>query len=136
MNDMYLYTRSDTTPIVTIFYSNYSGNCKALLQRINSSNIMDNLNIKYINIDNNVMRDVITKKFSVVPTIVVLLKDEISLYTGDNAFEWFNIFSSSLEEKEIASEISDNTMSKKEEDPSSKTIVELAAEISKAREKF
>jgi hypothetical protein len=139
----------NTSPIVTVFYSNYSGNCKALLQSIKSSNIMDNLSIKFINIDNNVMKDVISKKFSVVPTIVVLLADEISLYTGNNAFEWFNMFSSSLIEDKSSNNNNNTTTdiipavsesspssSRQTQDTSSKSITELAAEISKAREKF
>jgi hypothetical protein len=85
---------------VTIFYSNYSGNCKALLQRINNSNLMDKLSLKFINVDNNIMKSIITRKFSVVPTIVVMIEDEISLYTGDNVFEWFNIFVSSHQSSE------------------------------------
>lgn len=86
---------------VTIFYSNYSGNCKALLQRINNSNLMDKLSLKFINVDNDIMKSIITRKFSVVPAIVVMIEDEISLYTGDNVFEWFNIFSSSHQANEV-----------------------------------
>lgn len=128
---------------ITVFYSNYSGNCKALLQQINNSNIMDKLSIKFMNIDNNVIRNVITKKFSVVPTIVVLSNDEISLYTGDNAFEWFNIFvqqqvdHAQQVEKTQRTEETTHTQSKEimvSKDPK-KTILELAAELSNAREK-
>jgi hypothetical protein len=62
---------------VTIFYSNYSGNCKALLQRINNSNLMDKLSLKFINVDNDIIKSIITRKFSVVPAIVVMIEDEI-----------------------------------------------------------
>jgi hypothetical protein len=95
--------------VVTVFYSNFSGNCKALLQKINNSNLMDKLSLKFINIDNNVMKDIVTKKFSVVPAIVVMIEDEISLYTGDNVFEWFNIVSQSYEIKQPQTEIKNST---------------------------
>ena len=128
---------------ITVFYSNYSGNCKALLQQINNSNIMDKLSIKFMNIDNNVIRNVITKKFSVVPTIVVLSNDEISLYTGDNAFEWFNIFVQQqvdhVQQVETTQRTEDTIHTQSEEIMVSKepkkTILELAAELSNAREK-
>jgi hypothetical protein len=126
---------------ITVFYSNYSGNCKALLQQINNSNIMDKLSIKFMNIDNNDIRNVITKKFSVVPTIVVLSNDEISLYAGDNAFEWFNIFvqqqidyaqqAENIQRTETHTQSTEMMVSKE----SKKTILELAAELSDAREK-
>ena len=35
------------------------------------------------------MKSLVLQKFSVVPTVVILDKDEISLYTGENAFDWF-----------------------------------------------
>lgn len=139
--------RTSTTTMdtfVTIFYSNYSGNCKALLQLINNANLMDKLSLKFINIDNEEMKNVVMKKFSVVPTIVVMTGDEISLYTGDNAFEWFNIFigSSSPQNNQILNndinqpntlQLPDYGPKNPPEDPP-KTILELAAELSKARE--
>lgn len=153
--------------VVTIFYSNYSGNCKALLQRINNSNLMDKLSLKFINVDNDIMKSIITRKFSVVPAIVVMIEDEISLYTGDNVFEWFNIFSSSHQSNEVEQPLTE-TMSEKDprikfnhdfenqsvvdnrpkistqqDNPTeptscskSKSILDIAAEISKAREKI
>lgn len=45
--------------LVTMFYSNYSGNCKALLQLIKNSNLLDQLSIKFINIDNDDIKDVV-----------------------------------------------------------------------------
>jgi hypothetical protein len=129
--------------VVTIFYSNYSGNCKALLQRIKNSNLMDKLTLKFINIDNDTIKSIIIRKFSVVPAIVVMIEDEISLYTGDNVFEWFNIFSSSfVGQKQPTQSISlekpqDSLQQSKETTSSSKkNILDIAAEISKAREKM
>jgi len=135
---------------VTVFYSNYSGNCKALLQRINNSNLMDILSIKFINIDNSVIKQIISKKFSVVPSIVVMIEDEISLYTGDNVFEWFNIYASSNEDENILHDepvqsmlketsisppqnISEGTIQPQKQ---TKSILEIAAELSKDREKL
>lgn len=122
--------------LVTVFYSNESGNSKALLQQINNFNLMEELNIKFINIDNNEMRDVVLKKFLVVPAIVVIQHDEISLYTGENAFEWFNMF---LEEKQERVNLNqeENVINQEVKDNSEitpKSILELAAEISKDRE--
>ena len=82
--------------LVTLFYSNYSGNCKALLQFIKNTNIMDKLSIKFVNIDNTTIKKIVLKKFTVVPSMVVIKNDEMSLYSGNNVFEWFNIFMSSL----------------------------------------
>ncbi|ADO00444.1 hypothetical protein WIV_gp100 [Wiseana iridescent virus] len=131
--------------LVTMFYSNYSGNCKALLQLIKNSNLLDRLSIKFINIDNNDMRGVVLKKFSVVPSIVVIFQDEISLYTGNNAFEWFNMFTSeedllntnknpSLNLKNLNLEASDTSDEEESVSNPPKSILELAAEISKDRE--
>jgi uncharacterized protein YxeA len=104
---------------------------------------MDKLSIKFMNIDNNDIRNVITKKFSVVPTIVVLSNDEISLYAGDNAFEWFNIFVQQqidyAQQAENIQRTEDTTHTQSTEmmvsKESKKTILELAAELSDAREK-
>jgi hypothetical protein len=104
---------------------------------------MDKLSIKFMNIDNNVIRNVITKKFSVVPTIVVLSNDEISLYTGDNAFEWFNIFVQQQVDHAQQVEKTQRTEETTHTQPTEimvskepkKTILELAAELSNAREK-
>jgi hypothetical protein len=143
-------TSLDQSAMLTIFYSNYSGNCKALLQLINNANLMDKLSLKFINIDNEEMKNVVMKKFSVVPTLVVMVGDEISLYTGDNAFEWFNIFiqnggSSSPQNNqiqnndinqpntELITQLPDYGPKDPPENPP-KTILELAAELSKARE--
>jgi hypothetical protein len=116
---------------------------------------MDKLSIKFINIDNNSMKRIVRKKFSVVPSIVVILEDEISLYTGENAFEWFNIFASNVlrseseassrSESEASSRSESEASSRSESEASSrseseadekipKSILELASELSKARE--
>jgi hypothetical protein len=145
---------SITNPIITLFYSNYSPNCKALLQRLKNTNLASILSIKYINIDNETVRKVVSKKFSVVPAMVVLINDEISLYSGTNVFEWFNIYEQNLSEENVAQsqkEVNDSTPHTQdiasianistvhpvvvEEKPKKKTILELAAELSKAREK-
>ncbi|CCV02178.1 hypothetical protein IIV25_160L [Invertebrate iridovirus 25] len=132
--------------LVTMFYSNYSGNCKALLQLIKNSNLLDQLSIKFINIDNNDIKDIVLKKFSVVPSIVVIHEDEISLYTGNNAFEWFNMFTSEealLNPNNTSNSLNtsiDHSAQTDEEDEKEsvpdppKSILELAAEISKGRE--
>lgn len=91
---------------------------------------MDKLNIKFINVDNVQMKDLVLKKFSVVPSIVVMVEDEISLYSGDNAFEWFNIF---MAQNTQVREIVENQPENKSPP---KTILEMAAELSKAREHF
>lgn len=121
---------------VTLFYSNYSGNCKALLQRI--KNLNSKLSIKYINIDNKHIRNIVTKKFDVVPTIVVMLNDEISLYTGSNAFEWFNLIDNIMigmqhtklpnVENKIQPECGSSNVKK--------SVSEIAAEFSKIREQI
>jgi hypothetical protein len=110
---------------------------------------MDKLSIKFINIDNNSMKRIVRKKFSVVPSIVVILEDEISLYTGENAFEWFNIFASNVlrseseassrwSESEASSRWSESEASSRSESEADekipKSILELASELSKARE--
>ena len=133
-------------PIVTVFYSNESGNSKALLQQINNFNLMDQLSIKFINIDNSEMKNLVIKKFLVVPSIVVLQQDEVSLYTGENVFEWFNAFESSVMEEnssedefeqvedQIQPSILNNKNNEESEPPTKKTIMEIAAELSKARD--
>ena len=148
---MTTYENKENPHLVTVFYSNSSGNSKALLQFINNSKLMDKLSIKFINIDNNEMKNIITKKFSVVPSIVVIQGDEISLYVGDNAFEWFNIFMSTQSsptfpshpnqqpkpETEQLSEIASSSSSSLTPEPKSpKSIMEIAKELSMAREKF
>lgn len=125
--------------VVTIFYSNYSGNCKALLQFIKNTHIMDKLTLKFINIDNTDIKNIVLKKFTVVPSMVVLKNDEISLYSGNNVFEWFNIFTSStVVEDEVHNDAHRASEGTTRCDPgaaaSPKTIMEIAAEISKARE--
>lgn len=148
MNNHFNSSSQERNVAVTIFYSNYSGNCKALLQLINNSNLMDKLSLKFINVDNNIMKNIITKKFTVVPSIVVMIEDEISLYTGNNVFEWFNIFTSpkvSLDhDTEKSSElkcgskdhINKNITTEPSIEPQkqTKSILEIAAELSKARE--
>lgn len=124
-------------PIVTVFYSNESGNSKALLQQINNFNLMDQLSIKFINIDNSEMKNLVIKKFLVVPSIVVLQQDEVSLYTGENAFEWFNMFLEEKQPKEHSETYTEgliNQNNNQQNNDVPKSILELAAEISKDRE--
>lgn len=128
--------------LVTIFFSNHSGNCKALLQYIKNINLSSQISIKYINIDNEIMKDVIKKKFTVVPAMTVVQNDEISLFTGENVFEWFNTFEASLMDEmssdddveQFKSQIEPQTTQKSEEPSTKKSILEIAAEISKARD--
>lgn len=131
---------SDTTspPLVTVFYSAYSGNCKALLQFI--KNLKLSLTIKYINVDNSTIRQIVAKKISVVPAIVVISGDEISLYTGTNAFEWFNVYMSVDDDNSNTEACSgtrdhyDHHQVQENPEPKPKTILEIAAELSKDRE--
>jgi hypothetical protein len=119
---------------LTIFYSNYSGNCKALLQYIQNLNLMDKLAIKFINIDSDNVRKLIMHKFNQVPAMVATTGDEVSLFVGKDVFEWFNIFEE--ESAKVADAIPDPT----ERRPiplgsgGNKSILELAAEISNERE--
>ena len=142
-------TISALSRLITIFYSNGSGNCKALLQYIKNLNY--NLSIKYVNIDNDIMKDVIMKKFTVVPAMTVVQNDEISLYTGENVFEWFNLLEASIMEEVNHENTSDHEESPIEpqnpvsnissinngysEPSKKKSILEIAAELSKARDK-
>jgi hypothetical protein len=96
------------------------------------------------------MKNVITRKFSVVPSIVVIHEDEISLYVGDNAFEWFNIISTPSTSPTIelanngdgiernSSTIVTRLSSEKKgtQQTSPKSIMEIAKELSMDREKF
>jgi hypothetical protein len=139
------------TELVTIFYSNYSGNCKALFQYLKNSNLMNSLSIKFINIDNSSIKEEILKKIDVVPAIVVIDNDQASLYSGENVFEWFYQFHSTLvaqptatvESKNNLQSVEDQTNHKPTESQSNepqntktKTIMEIAAEISKNRKKM
>ena len=142
---------ASSSRLITIFYSNHSGNCKALLQYIKNMNLKSELSIKYVNIDNEIIKDVIMKKFTVVPAMTVVRNDEISLYTGENVFEWFNSFEASImdqsdSENEVEeledqsqpsiSQVQNNDSQHLEESQGKKkTIMEIAAELSKARDK-
>ena len=86
---------------VTLFYSNTSPKCKALLQTI--KNLRFDFTLKFVNIGNERMKSLVLQKFSVVPTIVILDKDEISLYTGENAFDWFAQLNNDSESDESVS---------------------------------
>jgi len=146
------------TELVTIFYSNYSGNCKALFQYLKNSNLMNSLSIKFINIDNSSIKEEVLKKIDVVPAIVVIDNDKASLYSGENVFEWFYQFHSTLVAQQPTAtvesknnlhlqSVEDQTNHKPTESQSSmvhfepqntktKTIMEIAAEISKNRKKM
>ena len=121
---------------LTIFYSNYSGNCKALLQYIQNLNLMDKLAIKFINIDSDNVRKLIMHKFNQVPAMVATTGDEVSLFVGKDVFEWFNIFEE--ESAKVADAIPDPTASTsgtlRAPQSGNKSILELAAEISNERE--
>jgi hypothetical protein len=137
--------------MVSVFYSNYSGNSKALLQRIDNRFADGELmpfSVKYVNVDNAQMLNTVSKKIDVVPSIVVLENDQISLYSGENAFEWFNLHTSGLAKPEVrdlrsTTPIPENPVHRSEEediklkvqeDGSKKTILEKAAELSQARD--
>lgn len=124
----------ENIPTVTIFYSIYSGNSKALLQFLKQTNLSSIITLKYINIDNSTMRGIVSKKISVVPAIVVQLGNQLSLFSGENAFEWFNLYIESIrvdEEHEVAAEKQGSATN---DDKSKKSVMELAKEISQARE--
>ena len=122
---------------VTLFYSNTSPNCKALLQTI--KNLRFDFNLKFVNIDNERMKSLVLQKFSVVPTVVILDNDEISLYTGENAFDWFAQLNndsesdeSVIEEKAAPEErlaIPSGSGTR-----STKSLLEIAAELAKERD--
>lgn len=82
-------TREKVDEILTVFYSKHSGNCKALLQYLKTLQYCNIKGIKYINIDVPELRSLAQRKFSTVPALVVLHGDNISLFTGENVFEWF-----------------------------------------------
>lgn len=105
---------------VTLFYSNTSPNCKALLQTI--KNLRFDFTLKFVNIDNERMKSLVLQKFSVVPTVVILDKDEISLYTGENAFDWFAQFQGGWIEEERGTT------------RSTKSLLEIATELAEERD--
>jgi hypothetical protein len=119
-------------PLITVFYSNYSGNCKAFLQLLKNSMVTKTLQIKYINVDNRTIRMEVTKKFTQVPALVVVDQENVSLFLGSNAFDW-------VEESEqrtgMATALNDETRVV-EEKTTPKTISEQAAEILKSRQIF
>ena len=125
---------------VTLFYSNTSPNCKALLQTI------ENLRLGLtLNIDNERMKSLVLQKFSVVPAVVILDNDEISLYTGENAFDWFAQLNNDSESDE--SVIEEKATPEEKAAPeerlaipsgsgtrSTKSLLEIAAELAKERD--
>lgn len=133
---------------VNLFYSNYSSNCKALLQYIKNLGLNKVLNIKYINIDNVDIRTIVIKKFNVVPAIIILLNDEVSLYTGSNVFEWFNLINENKDQIEpstadistttsaTTSTTTSNDPSQNEEEPKKKSITEIAMYLRKQRDEI
>lgn len=112
---------------VTLFYSNTSPNCKALLQTI--KNLRFDFTLKFVNIDNERMKSLVLQKFSVVPTVVILDKDEISLYTGENAFDWFAQLES---DESVSGEV--KPQATPEETRSTKSLLEIATELAKERD--
>lgn len=132
----------DERPLtITVFYSDYSGNCKALLQILNNpSNGLRHLgNLRYVNVDSREMRNKILKKFFQVPAIAVVYSKTMSLYLGGNAFDWVERFeqqSGVPEENPTppASSVADGAKPPTAEPAAKKkTIVELAAEIEEGR---
>lgn len=133
---------------VTLFYSNTSPNCKALLQTI--KNLRFDFTLKFVNIDNERMKSLVLQKFSVVPTVVILDKDEISLYTGENAFDWFAQLNNDSESDESVDEVkpqatpeerlADRVKGNGSQIPkgsgtrSTKSLLEIATELAKERD--
>ena len=128
---------------VTLFYSNTSPNCKALLQTI--KNLRFDFTLKFVNIDNERMKSLVLQKFSVVPTVVILDNDEISLYTGENAFDWFAQLNNDSESDE--SVIEEKATPEEKAAPeerlaipsgsgtrSTKSLLEIATELAKERD--
>ena len=126
-----------------LFYSNTSPNCKALLQTI--KNLRFDFTLKFVNIDNERMKSLVLQKFSVVPTVVILDNDEISLYTGENAFDWFAQLNNDSESDE--SVIEEKATPEEKAAPeerlaipsgsgtrSTKSLLEIAAELAKERD--
>lgn len=133
---------------VTLFYSNTSPNCKALLQTI--KNLRFDFTLKFVNIDNERMKSLVLQKFSVVPTVVILDKDEISLYTGENAFDWFAQLNNDSEGSECDESVSGGWIPRIDEvkpqatpeerladrgtTRSTKSLLEIATELAKERD--
>lgn len=116
---------------VTLFYSNTSPNCKALLQTI--KNLRFDFTLKFVNIDNERMKSLVLQKFSVVPTVVILDNDEISLYTGENAFDWFAQLNNDSESDESATP--EERLAIPNPTPSgTKSLLEIATELAKERD--
>ena len=117
---------------VTLFYSNTSPNCKALLQTI--KNLRFDFTLKFVNIDNERMKSLVLQKFSVVPTVVILDNDEISLYTGENAFDWFAQLNNDSESDESATPEERLAIPSGSGTRSTKSLLEIAAELAKERD--
>ena len=117
---------------VTLFYSNTSPNCKALLQTI--KNLRFGFTLKFVNIDNERMKSLVLQKFSVVPTVVILDKDEISLYTGENAFDWFAQLNNDSEGSENDESVPRIDEERSGTTRSTKSLLEIATELAKERD--
>jgi thiol-disulfide isomerase/thioredoxin len=124
----------DNDPVsVIVFYSNYSGNCKAFMQLLKNNETELPSNIKYVCVDDTAMRREVSKKIRQVPGLVVLSNNDISLYEGGNAFDWMN-------DRFTLRAQSENTDYGGDDGPESnvvataKSVTEIAAEILKSRE--
>lgn len=124
---------TETPSTVTLFYSDYSGNCRAFMQILhNPTNRLERLvNVRCVNVDNQAMRTKILKKFFQVPAVVVVYAKTVSLYLGENAFDWLEQFEQLPDDDEFSDNESTKTVD--ESTKAKKTIVELAAEIEKGR---
>jgi hypothetical protein len=63
-----------------------------------------------------------------------MLNDEVSLYTGSNAFEWFNIVD--IHHTELPPNTENENKPECESDNVKKSVSEIAAEFSKVREQI
>ncbi|ABF82060.1 hypothetical protein MIV030L [Invertebrate iridescent virus 3] len=127
-------------PIVNLFYSNFSGNCKALLQYIDNAGITDHIPIKFINVDNPTMRSVVSAKISHVPALVVLQDDQMSLYVAESVWEWFDNYRTPpplADGATVDSQASENGEKEAQPTPPKEgllTVLELAKQMRKERE--
>jgi thiol-disulfide isomerase/thioredoxin len=121
----------DNDPVsVIVFYSNYSGNCKAFMQLLKNNETELPSNIKYVCVDDTAMRREVSKKIRQVPGLVVLSNNDISLYEGGNAFDWMN----DRFTLRAQSENTDYGGPESNVVATAKSVTEIAAEILKSRE--
>lgn len=77
---------------ITIFFSNFDGDCKRLSDLIRNGNNSLSKIIKPVCIDYKEIHDIITTstniKISTVPTLLVENNNQIELYEGNESFEY------------------------------------------------